>query len=272
MARVDVADQLTKMPAQPFAAMLILRLVDDPDASPAQLARLVEMDPVLSARVMRLANSPANLGDRVGVNSVARAVILLGFSAVRAIAAAAASCLLVDDVDLGPSDYWAHSVTVAVASSVAAEFLGVAQNEAFSAGLLHDIGSALLHRADPAGYDELIAGVDPGQVEESERSVFGVTHSEAGAEALARWNFPNSFVRAVAAHHASATSAPPLAQAIILGESLAERIAPMSPAEPVGRVELVLRELGLAPTLRPTLLHRTRTELTQIGSYLESGR
>ena len=65
----DIASHLSRMPAQPFAATLILRLVDDPDASPAQLARLVEMDPVLSARVMRLANSP-HYRVRTGVTSV----------------------------------------------------------------------------------------------------------------------------------------------------------------------------------------------------------
>ncbi|HVB06058.1 MAG TPA: HDOD domain-containing protein [Acidimicrobiales bacterium] len=269
MARIDVAAQLTNMPAQPFAAMLILRLVDDPDASPAQLARLVEMDPVLAARVMRLANSPAT-GVRSGVNSAARAVILLGFSAVRAIAAAAASCLLSEEVDLGPVDYWAHSVTVGAAASVAAEVLGVAQNESFSAGLLHDIGSALLHRADPARYVDISANRGTRTLGDAEREAFGVSHAEAGADALGLWHFPTSFVDAVATHHCSVSGASPLAQAVILGEALAERVEPVRRGENVLRLEDVLRDLGLSPALRPTLLSRTRSEIQGIRTFLEA--
>src|SRR5271170_7424617 len=93
MTTIDVAELLTRFPAQPLAARLILRLVEDPDASPAQLARLIEMDPALSARVMRLANSP-HYAVHDGVHSAARAVILLGVSTVRGLAAAAASSLL----------------------------------------------------------------------------------------------------------------------------------------------------------------------------------
>src|SRR5579875_231639 len=146
MPPIDLAEQLTRFPAQPLAARLVLRLIEDPEAGPAQLARLVEMDPALSARVMRLANAPHN-STHGGVRSAERAVILLGFETVRGLAAAAASSLLADTVDLGPLDYWAHTIAVAASTAVAGELLGLPENESFSAGLLHDIGTALFHHA-----------------------------------------------------------------------------------------------------------------------------
>ena len=271
MSAVDVTEQLSRMPAQPFAAMLILRLVDDPNASPAELGRLVEMDPVLSARVMSLANSPY-YGLRTSVTSAARAVVLLGFSAVKAVAAAAASCLLVDEVTLGPADYWAHSVSVAAASGVAADVLGVAQNESFSAGLLHDIGSALLHRVDPDRYERICAAAGPGGLLEAERVAFGLTHCQAGAEALELWHFPTSFVQAVASHHQPISSVNPLAQVVILGETLAEQVDPLRGVEGVRKLEQVLLDLGLSPNLRQNLLARTRSEIDKIDAYLGAAR
>lgn len=268
---IDIAGQLSRMPAQPFAAGLILRLVDDPDASPAQLAQLVEMDPVLSARVMRLANSP-HYAARPAVTSASRAVVLLGFTAVRGIAAAAASSLLSDDIDLGPTDYWAHSISVAAAASVAADVLGVAQNEAFSAGLLHDLGCALLHRADPALYKRVCETAGSSQLESAERDAFGESHSEAGAEALSSWHFPKQFVQAVATHHHSVENVNALAQAVILGQSLAERIDALRPSETVQPLDVIVGELGFQSSVRDDLLARARQEIIAIGTVVGSGR
>lgn len=267
MVSLNAAEQLTKLPAQPFAAILVLRLIDDENASLAEVGRLVEMDPALSARVIRLANSPY-YGLRTGVNSASRAVILLGVSAVRAVVAAAASCLLSDDVTLGPDDYWAHSVAVAAASAVAAAALEVAETEAFSAGLLHDIGSALLHRGDAARYDRACAECGDGGLLEMERAVYGVTHAQAGAEALASWHFPKTFVQAVATHHDPVTTVNPLAQAVVLGEALAERLDPIRTIEGHRDLEETIALLGLELSGIPGLLERTRRQIAEIQGLI----
>jgi putative nucleotidyltransferase with HDIG domain len=262
----DVAEQLTRMPAQPLAAMQIVRLVDNPDASPAELGRLIEMDPALSARVIRLANSPL-YSVSTAVRSAARAVLLLGFTTVRGVAAAAASSLLTENPNLGPADYWAHSVSVAAASAVAAQVLGVAENEAFSAGLLHDVGAALLHGADPERYDEMIAATEPATLADAESSVFGITHADAGAEALELWEFPQSFVQAIRAHHEPVGQVSPLTQAIVLGEALAHESSNLSP-EALQPLAQVIDDLGLVRADCRLLLARTSTELHEIGRFL----
>jgi putative nucleotidyltransferase with HDIG domain len=267
MHAVDIADQLSRLPAQPTAALLVLRVVEDPDASPAELGRIVAMDPALSVRVMRLANAPHN-GPGSVVHSAERAVYQLGFTTVKAIAAAAASTLLADDVRLGPPSYWIHSIAVASGAAVASDVLGIAENEAFSAGLLHDIGSAVLHRSDPARYDDMVAGVSPGQLGRAERELFGTTHPETGARALELWHFPPPLVEAIRDHHEPVSSASPLTQAVILGEALAERVEPLHLAEGSPRLGETVAALGLAPAHERMLVERTRSEIDKIAAFL----
>jgi putative nucleotidyltransferase with HDIG domain len=202
---------------------------------------------------MRLANSP-HYGIRNGVHSAARAVILLGVSTVRGLAAAAAATLLTDEVTLGPDDYWTHAVTVAASTSVAGQVLGLSENESFTVGLLHDIGTALFHRFDPAAYDRLIDSLGSRPLADAERAAYGLTHEEAGALALEAWQFPDAFVRAVRKHHEPAGSTSTLAQAVILGEAIAEQIEPMHAPEGAQSLPHVLVELGVPTSMRTELL------------------
>lgn len=275
MTNVDVAEQLSHLPAQPVAALLVIRLVEDPETSPAELGRLVEMDPALSARVMRLANS-AHSGGHGAVRSAARAVLQLGFSTVKGIAAAAATSLLADNVDLGPPEHWVHAVATAAGASIAADVLGVPPSESFSAGLLHDVGSLVLHRCDRALYTSVVerAAAHPGSggLDDAEREAFGMTHAEAGADALEIWQFPASFVDAVRRHHDPVSSVRPLGQAVILGGAIAALVEPVELGEHHARLEPTLAELGMSPTLGRALVSRTKQELEGIVSFLESAR
>jgi putative nucleotidyltransferase with HDIG domain len=269
VTRFDVREELARIPAQPFAALSLVRLLASPEPSLAELARVVDMDPALSARVMRAANSPY-YGSAKSVRSAARAVVLLGFDTVKALAAAAASGLLGEDVNFGPPDFWAHSMTVAAAASIAAGVLGVTQSDAFSAGLQHDIGAALLYRSDPGTYADAISGRSSTARLEAERDAFGIDHPEAGAMALEAWQLPQIFVRAIRTHHHPIDSVNPLAQAVILGQSVAERIDPGDPPEDGRPVDRLLDELGLAPSLGRDLRARTEAELDRIGTFVRS--
>src|SRR6185437_10331942 len=100
--------------------------------------------------------------------------------------------------------FWTHSVTTAAAASSLARRVGVQANDAFSAGLLHDIGSALVFRRAPRRYDAVIErlNANPGMtLVEAEREEFGVTHAEVGAAALAVMKFPPELTEAIAQHH-----------------------------------------------------------------------
>ena len=112
---------------------------------------------------------------------------VLGLATVRAIATTAAFDLFSEKGRSVPDDFWPHSVTTAAAAAAIARRVGIQPNDAFSAGLLHDLGTALVFRRAPRRYDavlELLAGDPSARVVEVERMEFGMTHAEVGAAAL----------------------------------------------------------------------------------------
>ena len=244
--RAAIAEELARLPAQPLAAMQVLRLVEDPLASSADLARVIEADPALAARVMRLANAPYyGLTRRVG--SASRAVVLLGFSAVRALAVSAASSLLSEEVDLGPSGFWSHSVTTAIGASVVAKQVGGAVADAFSAGLLHDIGMTLSATLPDEGLD----------------------HAAVGATALELWRFPRDFVRAVAAHHEPPHTVPEsLSRIVIAGEALGMTVEETPFHGDVARLDDALDAVALPKRRLPMLRSEVERQVEGIARLL----
>ena len=214
--------QLERLPTNPTAAVRVLWLADDPSSSSEDLAAAVGTDPALTTRIMHMANS-AYYGLSGRVPSSAFAITVLGFSTVRTLAAAAAAGAL-DPHAAVPDGFWSHAATTAVASSLAAERVGASRTEAFSLGLLHDIGRALLHRVDPDGYGELSAEAREGgrRLCVAEHETYGMDHAEAASRVLKAWRFPDDFVVAISGHHDPLSpSAVPLARALHAGEALA---------------------------------------------------
>ncbi|HEX5097430.1 MAG TPA: HDOD domain-containing protein [Acidimicrobiia bacterium] len=199
----DLIAEVTQLPVQPGAAMRLLWMLEDPRTSAADLGRLIESDPSLSTQVIRLANT-AFYGLSGKVSSAWRAVTVLGLATVRALATTAAFDLFSEKGRSVPDDFWPHSVTSAAAAATLARRVGIQSNEAFSAGLLHDIGSALVFRRAPRRYDNVLERQTRDAsltLVEAEKAEFGVTHAEVGAAALSTMRFPADMVEAINQHH-----------------------------------------------------------------------
>ena len=199
----DLITEVTQLPVQPGAAMRLLWMLEDPRTSAADLGRLIESDPALSTQVIRLANT-AFYGLSGKVSSAWRAVTVLGLATVRAIATTAAFDLFSEKGRSVPDDFWPHSVTTAAAAAAIARRVGIQPNDAFSSGLLHDLGSALVFRRAPRRYDavlELLADDPTLDALDAERLEFGMTHAEVGAAALSVMRFPAEMVEAIGSHH-----------------------------------------------------------------------
>jgi HD-like signal output (HDOD) protein len=266
----QLADELTRLPAQPLTAMRILRLGEDAETSVGELARIVEADPILSARVIRLANAPY-YGFSGRISSASRAVVLLGFDTVRALAVGAAVSLVGDDVDLGPSGLWTHNVASAAASAVVARRLGSPSQDAFSAGLLKDVGVSLLHHRNPAVYGEILAthGRHTEDLARAEQQAFEVTHAAAGAAALSSWGFPQPFIHAVASHHQPLDRVVgTLARIVQAGQALALVAYPWELHPPAHDPAEALGKLGLNPGLRNALLREVEGEVNDVVDFL----
>ena len=199
----DLISEVTQLPVQPGAAMRLLWMLEDPRTSAADLGRLIESDPALSTQVIRLSNT-AFYGLSGKVSSAWRAVTVLGLATVRAIATTAAFDLFSEKGRSVPDEFWEHSVTTAAAASAITRRVGIQPNDAFSAGLLHDIGTALVFRRAPRRYDTMIerrAANPDAPLIEIEMEEFGATHAQVGAAALGVMRFPAEMVEAIAGHH-----------------------------------------------------------------------
>jgi HD-like signal output (HDOD) protein len=236
------------------AASRVLAMTNDPSSTAATVAGAIDADPMMSAQVLRLANSAAyGMAERVQSTQVA--VGLVGFSAVRSIAVLLASGLR-NRRTPAPANFWTHSASTGAACAVLSGRFGVARGDAFSLGLLHDIGTAILHTVDPIAYDE-IATDEPDSVGLCmlEMFEFGLSHADAAARVLEGWNFPEGFVAAVARHHELGRGGTPLEQVLLAGDAVSQLISDPNPDDAAHLERLAT--LGVPAEVVPDLTRAT---------------
>ena len=262
------SQELLTLSAQPAAAEQVLRIVSNPRAGAADVARVVETDPALAARVMRLANSPF-YGSPRRVSSTRHATVMLGFDTVRALAVSAACSLLDGRVEVGPDGFWRHAITTASAASVIARKVGLSTADAFSAGLLHDLGAVLLHRRDAAAFAEATASPTVSDQVAAELAAFGVTHADEGAAALDAWGFPEPFVEAVALHqHGVEEPKHALGRVLRVAEAVALEHAPMPGYPSAPDVDRLLIAIRLRPDDFDVVTREVDGQLERIADML----
>lgn len=185
----------------------IMAALCDPDIDVRRLTDLLGKEPVLCARVLRVANSPI-YAQRQSVKSLDRALVVLGMDSVRGIAAAA--CLARTAMRSENSHFdlrmlISHSqATAAAADSLARHAFPDLISEAFLVGLLHDLGTLVQLQIDPAGFAAVVArrrAGDDRSLAALEAELAAVTHEECGAVLFEEWRLPQSLVTATRFHH-----------------------------------------------------------------------
>lgn len=196
------------LPSPSGTALEIIKLLQDEDANVRQLARLVQSDPALSARVLRFANSAA-LGARRPIANIQDAVAMIGMKAVRNFALGLS---LVGDNSQGPcrnfdyATFWAKSLLLAVTiAAVTARERTAMPEEVFSLGLLADIGRLALATAWPDEYSECLAEEDERRLLVLEHKQFAVDHDTLTLLLLDDWGMPTVFIDALKLSHSDGT-------------------------------------------------------------------
>lgn len=200
--------RVTTIATLPSSAIRIMKIAEDPTSTEGALLDVLEGDPPLAARVLKVVNS-AFYGRPRQVGSTAAAMRLLGVNAVRNVALAASLNRLfrggrtVPGFDAG--ELWTHSVAVGTAARrIAERCRGVPPEEAMLAGLLHDIGLLVEIQASPAEFTSLIAATsETGALSfaEAETHWMGATHEAFGKALCEQWRFPDALAKACGHHH-----------------------------------------------------------------------
>jgi HD-like signal output (HDOD) protein len=275
------------LPTPPVVFSQINRVLNNPDASVYDVAKIIAEDPGMSARILRMANS-AYYALPQPVGSIRQAVVILGLQAVRALVLSTAVVETFSGYDANPKFqdiFWRHSLATASAGRVllgrqSGNRIVPAGEEGFSAGLLHDIGKLILvfhlpdlkAQADAHPHSRV---VDDHFIEDE---VIGSTHAAIGALLSTRWKLPEPLSAAIAHHHDLRVDKPEhlhLARVTHLADYLAHRVA-----DPVPDREKVLpiidwdvaAEFGLSEDAMPDIETLVRDEFGRSETFLEMAR
>jgi putative nucleotidyltransferase with HDIG domain len=196
------------LPAMPVVATKVMQLVEDENVTAVELARIVASDPAVAARIMKISNSPL-YGCQSQNQTLPGAIMLMGFNTLKSLVVVAYLKDVFKPVGLMEKMLWEHSFGAGLAARlIASDIREVNPEEAFLAGLLHDIGKLIMHNHDQNKFQRVIERYyNEGMwFVDAEKSVYPYTHAELGGCVLKKWNFPDVLVNAVTQHHTFAYS------------------------------------------------------------------
>ena len=188
------------LPTIPSYHMKIVKLIEDGGYSMDDLSALIERDPVISSKVLRLVNSPYyNLYAEIA--SVNKAIVLLGANLLRGLVLSTSLFQSADELLPG---LWDHSYFCSIVAAYLADRLLMRNIEDIMTGaLLHDIGKIVIRKELPEEsklIDQLIFSEEIPMIE-AEKRVLGVTHCDTGSFLAENWNFPSLIKDIISFHH-----------------------------------------------------------------------
>lgn len=265
--------EISHIATLPEITLKIIELVESPSSTAQDLHKVIAHDPALCSRILKVVNS-AFYGLPGQIGSINRAIVLLGLNAVKNIAIAASLAKLFRGGSLTPEfsakDLWSHSIAAAAGCKMIADNmkLGLA-DEAFLAGLIHDIGVIVEIQYDRHKLIETIGklgcdkdGVPANSMLEVETQVFGANHQEFGQGLCEKWKFPRTFALVTGYHHRPLELGDDQ-RTLVTIVSVADRLA--GAVKPGFRLDQPTLEV---PSDQLDVLKMTREQLTDITGRL----
>lgn len=211
-----LVDILTDLPTLPAVATRLLGILGNPESSAADITLVLEQDMALSARLLRVVNSPF-YGFQRRIQNIGQAVVIVGFQHLRTMAL---SLSVIDSLGranarLDYPGFWRHALSCAIWARELTHARHPALAEsAYLAGLLHDVGKLILGLLDDDAFAAVVAEQRArGELFiAAERRVLPYDHAQLGAALLEHWNLPETVAYAVGAHHAPDAAVPPGAE------------------------------------------------------------
>lgn len=269
----------TNLPSAPGVAEQVLALGQDSETTLPQIAKVVSRDPALSAKLLRIANSPfyarrrktENLRQAItlfGLNG--SLTLVLSFSTVRAFQRDAQS-------GLDYAMFWRRSFTVAACCQLLAEQMKITDKEdLFLAGLLQDIGILALDRVLPGLYREIEhTQKSHRQLQAFEQAEMGADHAAVGAWLLNKWNFPDRLVQVVAGSHDPNAVAiddvhQPMARIVAFSSDIADILWNPSVSDKIGcAMQRARRVIDVEPDMLAVLFENVAEQLRNVADIFD---
>jgi HD-like signal output (HDOD) protein len=202
-------EQIDNLPSLPSIVSRLIQVVNSPDTSADDAAKLIQKDPALTTKMLRLANS-AFYGIPRSISSVSSAVVILGFNTIRSLVLSASVMKMFSGSKKPAFDkdrFWKHSIVCALAAkTIVRQFINIRMMDpesAFCAGILHDIGKLIFSEFAGEDYQEVCKFAQTNNVSllDAERQIFGIGHSDIGRILADKWALPLDLEYALVYHH-----------------------------------------------------------------------
>lgn len=264
----------------PQVLMEVLRISADQNSSAGDLAIVIMKDPMLTAKLLRVVNSP-HYGPITKITSVNQAVVTLGLRTVTAIVLSSSIYDKLSRVEssIDRKRFWRHSLEVAIASKMIAEGTGYEPaEEAFVAGLLHEIGALILEASFPVEFKQIWKLIEMGENQLLlEERAWGTNHARIGQFLLEQWNIPHVIGEAVGNHHTVFLSGDKAAEHLLpqivnLANQVSKfRIYNMPPPEShmLEKKDAIVSNLGLSEAVLAGFEEDIISEVIKESGYLE---
>lgn len=248
-------EKIKDLPTLPSVYFKLNQLLKDNQASIEKVAHIIELDPAMSSRILHLVNS-AFYGVRQESSSIAHAVMILGFNAVKN---AVVSVAILDTFtfkdryeNFDIADFWRHAVSVAVLNKQLAERSRlVTPEDAFIAGLLHDIGKIIMLKYFKEDFGKVWETMQKTKCSfaDAEQEVASIDHVQIGAYLARKWQLPEPIIQAIAGHHyyMSSSESTGMIESLMLADALANASYQINPDDYVfeSHIEKALKPLML---------------------------
>jgi HD-like signal output (HDOD) protein len=261
------------LPAMPHVASKVLELSSDPSTCAPQLQQVIADDQAMAARILKIANSAMYACSR-RVKTLSEAIVMLGFNSIRSLVVTSAARNLYAGASsrLGLKErlLWEHSIGCACAGRMlATPRWPLMAEEAFLAGLMHDIGKLVLNLQIPERFDEVVQIVynEHRGFCETERELLGFDHAQVGALLVNKWKLTPLLEETIGLHHdpQAITADRPLLLCLDAANQLCHRLGIGFKDDP--ELDLLaqpsLRQLGLTPTELDGLAGKLQETLEQ---------
>jgi len=247
-----------KMPAFPKSVQKVVQLTSDVNASAKEIVRVIESDPVMTVKILKVINS-AFYGLPKKITSIQRAVVHIGLNTIKNLALSVAAMGVLNPTNkagFNTQDFLLHSLTTASISRILAEKLGVKASECsdfFVAGLIHDFGKIVFAEFDPVNFKLALekSAIGNSSLDSAEIEFMGINHAQAGRLLAEKWELDIQLIDAIDHHH-SINNESLLKDCVFVANQISKKlqfgfagnpIIEITPGELIPRFELSLDDL-----------------------------
>ncbi len=226
----DIVDHETSLVSFPDIYFRIKEILKDKSSSAEDIAEIVSNDIDLSAKLLRIVNSPF-YGFSTKIDSISRAISLIGIDELSTLALSVSAINFFQDIPAELIDmrtFWKHSISCAIFSKLLAGETGLNTEKFFSAGLLHDAGRLIIFKNMPYASVQVLLEARTNMIPlvDAENTLMGFNHAEVGKCLFSVWDMPEELTDIIAHHHSAGKAAASKEAAVVqLADNLANAAA-----------------------------------------------